>query len=220
MKGKQRMTNGSSREVVILGFADRAARDRRSAALRRRHRRRHEARARHAAEDGDRRCGRGPLRLARVQLRRARRAKNAIDIFKLAMRDYPDLVKRNSAALVERLRAKLSEELAATEEASDENSMRLSESDVPTPEEAGRLIAGATPGLFRTCLMTAALTGTRSEEPRRPRGIDPEQGRRGEDHDPPGAHLGENAKGQGSSERAAVLLAEDEGWSPRHSDSA
>ena len=67
-------------------------------------------------------------------------------IFQLAMRDYPDLVKRNPAALVERLRPKLSEELASTEEASDENSMSLSESEVPTPEEAGRLIAGATPG--------------------------------------------------------------------------
>jgi len=85
-------------------------------------------------------------------------------ILDLAMRDYPDLVKRNPAALAERLRARASGELDENTEARDDDPLSVDPSEVPTPEEAGLLIQHAPLGLFRTYFMTAALTGARSEE--------------------------------------------------------
>jgi integrase len=85
-------------------------------------------------------------------------------IFKLAMRDYPNLVKRNPAALADRLRPRASDELRSTDESSDDDPLSISEKEVPTPEEAGRFIASVPAGLFRTWLATAVLTGMRSSE--------------------------------------------------------
>lgn len=85
-------------------------------------------------------------------------------VFDLAMRDYPDLVKRNPAALAERLRPRASDELDATSEARDDDPLAVDPCEVPTPEEAGLLASHAAPGLFRAYFLTAVLTGARSEE--------------------------------------------------------
>ncbi|MEO6026652.1 MAG: site-specific integrase [Candidatus Binatia bacterium] len=85
-------------------------------------------------------------------------------IFDQAMRDHRHLVKQNPAELAQRLRPASSGELAENSDARDDDPLAIDPSDVPTPEEAGRLIEHAPPGLFRSYLLTAALTGARSEE--------------------------------------------------------
>jgi integrase len=75
-----------------------------------------------------------------------------------------ELLERNPAAVVERCRLNTGELTLDGDEEDCERNGELAPKDVLSPEEAGKLIENATPGLYRTFFLTAILTGARVGE--------------------------------------------------------
>jgi integrase len=71
---------------------------------------------------------------------------------------------RNPAKLAERLRAGTAEVRPGAQAKSETAGREIDPGEVPSPEEVKRLLVAAAPGVFRTFLLTAALTGARSGE--------------------------------------------------------
>lgn len=72
-------------------------------------------------------------------------------------------VERNAGRLAERLRV-ATEEMATGDDMAGASDKEVNPDDVPSPEDVRRLLVAAAPGVFRTFLLTAALTGARSGE--------------------------------------------------------
>lgn len=73
------------------------------------------------------------------------------------------IVERNPARLAERLRLGAAE-VVPGEDARAVAGREIDPDEVPSPDEVKRLLLAAEPGLFKTYLLTAALTGARSGE--------------------------------------------------------
>jgi integrase len=98
--------------------------------------------------------------------RHAPKTANAILTTLTAIFDYAErcgYVERNPARLAERLRTDAAEH-GDSEPGAAPASREVDPKDVPSPDEIKRLLLAAEPGLHRTFLLTAALTGARSGE--------------------------------------------------------
>jgi integrase len=74
------------------------------------------------------------------------------------------VIDRNPAKLAERLRVGTAEIVPGEDTKASAAGRGIDPDEVPSPEEVKRLLVASTPGLFKTFLLAAALTGARSGE--------------------------------------------------------